>query len=124
MIFGIATIGNEIWQSEPVQSGWFAFMPVLEKADLDGKVIALYGLGDQIRYANHFVDAMGQLYKLLSAKGMDVIGRVDPLEYNFEDSEALINGQFIGLPLDEDFQPELSEDRVSRWLEKILPEFR
>jgi flavodoxin I len=99
-------------------------MPVLENADLDGKVIALFGLGDQIRYANHFVDAMGQLYKLITAKGLDVIGKVDPSEYNFADSEAIIDGQFAGLPVDEEFQPDLTDERISRWLEKILPEFK
>ena len=25
LIFGIATIGNETWNSEPVKSGWFTF---------------------------------------------------------------------------------------------------
>ncbi|MBS0010108.1 MAG: flavodoxin domain-containing protein, partial [Bacteroidales bacterium] len=32
IIFGIATIGKETWDAEPVKSGWFEFMPELEKA--------------------------------------------------------------------------------------------
>ena len=60
MIFGIATIGNETWNSEPVKSGWFSFMNTLEKSDIGEKTVALFGLGDQIRYADHFVDAMGE----------------------------------------------------------------
>ena len=59
IIFGIATIGKETWDAEPVESGWFDFMPELEKASLHGKKIAIYGLGDPIRWPNYFVASMG-----------------------------------------------------------------
>jgi flavodoxin I len=103
IIFGISTIGAETWDAEAVKSGWFTFIHELTDADLTGKKFAIFGLGDQIRYPDHFVDAMGDLYEILSDKGSDTVGKVDPAGYQFTDSKALLNGKFVGLPLDEDF---------------------
>ncbi len=123
IIFGVATIGKETWDAEPVRSGWFDFMPELEKADLSGKKIAIYGLGDHVRWPNHFVDSMGELYKILKNKGIDTVGKVNPGDYTFEESEALIEGLFVGLPVDEDFEPDLTDQRIQEWVEVIIREF-
>ena len=123
IIFGIATIGKETWDAEPVESGWFEFMPELEKADLKGKKIAIYGLGDHVRWPSQFVDAMGQLYKLLKDKGIDTIGKVSPDDYTFNESEALVDGMFVGLPIDEDFEPEMTDQRLTAWVKQIIGKF-
>lgn len=124
LIFGIATIGNETWNSEPVKSGWFSFMNTLEDAEIGEKTVALFGLGDQIRYGNHFVDAMGDLYSLMVKKSVKVIGSVDPEGYQFTDSKALINGVFVGLPIDEDFESELTSKRINSWVGILKTEFK
>lgn len=123
IILGIATIGKETWDAEPVESGWFDFLPELEKADLHGKRIAVFGLGDHVRWPNHFVDAMGELYHLLQEKGIDTIGKVSPDDYTFNESEALIEGMFVGLPVDEDFEPDLTDRRIIAWVKQINSEF-
>ncbi|MBS0010190.1 MAG: flavodoxin domain-containing protein, partial [Bacteroidales bacterium] len=124
IIFGIATIGKETWDAEPVKSGWFEFMPELEKADLQGKKIAIFGLGDHVRWPNHFVDAMGQVYRILQEKGVDTIGKVSPDDYTFDESEALIDGMFVGLPIDEDFEPDLTDIRIKEWMVQLKKEFK
>jgi len=124
IIFGIATIGKETWDAEPVESGWFDFMPELEKTDLHGKKIAIYGLGDHVRWPNHFVDAIGELYKLLQGKGIDTVGKVSPDDYTFNESEALVEGMFAGLPIDEDFEPDLTDQRIKEWVSQIIKEFK
>lgn len=123
IIFGIATIGKETWDADPVESGWFEFLPQLEKADLKGKKIAIFGLGDHLRWPLHFVDAMGQLYQVLKSKGIDTIGKVSPDDYTFDDSEALIDGMFVGLPIDEDFQSDQTCRRIKEWVGRISKEF-
>lgn len=122
IIFGISTIGAETWDAEAVKSGWFTFIHELTEADLKGKKFAIFGLGDQIRYPDHFADAMGDLYEILVEKGFDTVGKVDTSGYQFNDSKALIDGQFVGLPIDEDFQSDLTDSRISEWLEVVLPE--
>ena len=123
IIFGIATIGKETWDAEPLESGWFDFLPELEKAELEEKKIAIYGLGDHVRWPRQFVDAMGQLYHVLKQKGLDTIAKVSPDDYTFDESEALVDGLFVGLPIDEDFEPDLTDERICRWVDKLSDEF-
>lgn len=122
IIFGIATIGNETWHNEPVKSGWFGFMPELEKCNFSGKKCAIFGLGDQIRYADHFVDAMADVYEVIMENGATVTGSVDPEGYEFNHSRSLIDGKFIGLPVDEDFESDRTSKRIKSWLEEIMPQ--
>lgn len=123
IIFGCSTIGTETWQSDQVKSGWFTFIHELGKADLKGKKIAIFGLGDQIRYPDHFVDAMGEIYEILKGMGVDTVGKVDPSGYQFTDSKALAGGKFVGLPIDEEFESDQTEKRIRIWLEDVLKSF-
>jgi flavodoxin I len=123
IIFGIATIGNETWNSDPLQSGWFTFINDLEKAEISNKTIAMFGLGDHIRYADHFVDALGELNRILSEKDVSIVGQVDASDYTFRESKALNGDKFVGLPIDEDFEPSLTDDRIKQWVGEILKEF-
>lgn len=119
IIFGIATIGNETWNSEPMKSGWFSFISELEKADLSGKNIAIYGLGDHIRYADHFVDAMGEIYRILSEKGISSVGKVAAADYTFGESKALEGDMFVGLPIDEEFEQSQTDQRLGDWVNDL-----
>ena len=123
LIFGIATIGNETWHSEPVKSGWFTFWGELEKAELESKVIAIFGLGDSVRYADHFVDAMGELNRVIEEKGGETVGHVDSSDYSFRESKALVGDMFCGLPVDEDFEASLTEARIADWVASLKVPF-
>ena len=123
IIFGISTVGKETWDSEYSNTDWSKFFPEVGRIDYSGKVVAIYGLGDHITYPEHFVNAMGVLAKELKKQNVKIVGDVDPRGYDFDDSEALIGGKFIGLPLDEDFEPELTDERIARWLESIKSDF-
>lgn len=124
IIFGISTIGSHTWEMETPSKEWDMFLPVLEKANLEGKVIALYGLGDHITYADHFVDSLGILGKKLLKKNALIVGRCTTDNYEFNHSEAIIDGKFIGLPLDEDFEADKTDERLGNWLDGILPELK
>jgi flavodoxin I len=50
-------------------------------------------------------------------------GKVDPSAYEFDESEAVIDGLFVGLPLDEDFEPELTGERIRAWVKGISADF-
>lgn len=123
IIFGISTVGKETWDSDFSNTDWSKFFPTIGKVDYSGKTIAIFGLGDSVTYSNHFVNAMGVLAKELLKNGATIIGKVDPASYEFNESEAIFDGMFIGLPVDEDFQPELTDERVSNWVDSIKPAF-
>ena len=123
IIFGISTIGSHTWARETPSKDWDGFLPELDKIEYSGKTFALYGLGDHVTYALHFVDSLGILGGKLLDHNARIIGQCSPSDYDFKESEAIINGEFIGLPLDEDYEAEKTEKRIQNWLDRILKEF-
>jgi flavodoxin I len=123
IIFGISTIGRDTWDQKFGNVDWVRFMPTVSSFSFAGKKVAVFGLGDHITYAYHFVNSMGVLAKTLAKNGGELIGKVSPEGYTFQDSEALDGGQFLGLPIDEDFEPELTEGRLDCWVEQLNQEF-
>lgn len=123
IIFGISTVGKETWDSEYSNTDWSKFFPQAASADYNGKTVAIFGLGDHITYPSHFVNAMGMLAKELVKQNATVVGQVSTEGYEFEESEAVIDGKFIGLPVDEDFESELTDERIAAWVNQIKPHF-
>jgi len=124
IILGISTLGKHNWSSENLGNDWDQFLPKMNGLDLKGKKVALFGLGDHIAYADFFVDAMGELFEVVKGTGATVIGQVSDEGYEYNESRAFIDGKFIGLPIDEDFEDDLTEGRVDNWLKVILPEMQ
>ena len=118
LIFGTSTRGIG-----ELQEDWKNFLPELAKADLSNRVIALYGLGDYESYPESFVDGMGILYKIIRDKGCTIIGQTGTAGYQFDFSTAVHGHAFIGLPLDQDNDASLTEDRIKGWLKEILNQF-
>jgi flavodoxin I len=123
IIFGISTIGKDTWQQKFDNNDWSKFFPVVTTYDFTGKRVAIFGLGDHITYAYHFVDSMGLLGKAVRKQGGELFGATSTEGYTFQDSEAISEGKFIGLPVDEDFESELTEERVTVWVNSLLKEF-
>ena len=123
IVFGISTIGRDTWDQKFGNVDWAKFMPTVSSFDFTGKKVAIFGLGDHITYAYHFVNSMGILAKTVLKNGGQLIGKVSPEGYTFQDSEALESGMFLGLPIDEDFEPELTEERLNGWVELLNQEF-
>lgn len=103
------------------QPSWEEFLPQLADTDLSGKTIAIFGLGDQQKYPNEFVDAIGLLHDAFVARGARIVGRWPVAGYEFKASQAVADGYFYGLALDQHLQPTLSEARIDAWLEQIRP---
>jgi flavodoxin I len=123
IIFGISTVGKETWDGKPAASDWGKFLPQVSKGDFTGKIVAIYGLGDHITYSASFVDFMGLLARELKKTEARIVGQVPVDEYEFEESAAMFDGKFIGLPLDEDFEPELTPERVKKWIVQLSNDF-
>lgn len=103
------------------QPSWEEFLPQLADADLSGKRIAIYGLGDQKKYPDEFVDAIGLIHDVLLARGARVIGHWPVEGYEFTASRAVDGNHFLGLAIDQINQPLLTEARVDAWLAEIRP---
>lgn len=122
-IFKNLIFGTSTWGIGDLQDDWEAFIKVLEKSNLDGKVVALFGLGDGDTYADSFVDGMGIIYDVVKDKGCKIVGKVSSDGYSFDSSKAEEGGFFVGLPLDEDNEANLTDSRLEEWVSQIKNDF-
>jgi flavodoxin I len=116
-------LGTSAWGIGEMHQDWERFIDVLSEADLEEKKVALFGLGDQIEYPESFVDGMGTVFCRLPKKD-NVVGFWPTQGYSFYYSTAEMDGKFVGLAIDEDSQPELTEERISKWVDLLKTEFR
>lgn len=126
LILGTPTLGRGALPSAEnttlAAPSWEEFLPALEGADMRGKTVAIYGLGDQVKYPEEFVDAIALLYDRVAACGARVVGEWPTTGYRFSASQAALDGRFLGLALDQHNQAAESESRIDAWLAGILPE--
>ena len=120
LIFGIPT-----WDYGELQEDWDCLWDELDTIDFNSKVVALYGLGDQLGYPDWFQDAMGYLFFKIEERGGKLIGFWPSEGYQFNSSYALSPDKkyFVGLALDEENEFGLSESRIRQWCQQISQEF-
>ena len=116
-------IASPTWDIGELQSDWDIFFPEFDSMDFKGKTVAYFGTGDQLGYSDNFMDAVGILEAKISARGGKTIGYWSIDGYEHTESKAERNGKFVGLAIDEDNQPELTEARVKTWVAQIKLEF-
>lgn len=122
LILVCSSLGRSTWEREQ-RDRWAKFFPSMRKISLKDRVIALVGLGDHITYPNNFVDGMGYMAELVTELGGNLVGKTSTDGYEFQESAAETDDLFVGLPLDEDFEPEKTKDRLDKWLAMVLPDF-
>ena len=122
--YDVLILGIPTWDFGEIQEDWEAVWQQLDTLVLQDKIVALYGMGDQLGYGEWFLDALGMLHDKLSAKGVKFIGYWPTEGYEFTSQKPIIaDGQlFVGLALDETNQYDLSDDRIQNWCEQILGE--
>ena len=61
------------------------------------------------------------LYEELKDTGCTFVGNgVDPSDYNYSSSISVVDGKFVGLPLDEINEPDKTEERIDRWVKTLV----
>lgn len=120
LILGIPT-----WDFGQLQSDWEDFWQDISEVDMNGKTVALFGLGDQFGYGDYFIDSVGMLHDVIINNGPNIIGHWSTEGYEFEASKAQIQGEdkFVGLAIDEDQQEHLSAGRLDAWCAQLHTEF-
>ena len=125
LILGTPTYGHGQLpgkETNIANGSWADFLPELKKADLSGKVVALYGLGNQEKYKERFADSLFYLYEAVKKQGATVIGSWSTEGYEYEFSKAEVDGRFVGLVIDNNYQGMLTDQRIDDWLKLITPE--
>lgn len=114
-------LGTSTWGAGELQDDWYDGLKVLQGADLSGKTIALFGCGDCESYGDTFVGGIGELFNALKSSGARFVGAVDVDGYTFGDSEAVVDGKFVGLPLDDVNEDNKTDTRIEAWIAAISP---
>jgi len=115
VILGGSTVGADHWSEASADNIWATFFRKLEEHNLTGKSMALFGLGDQVLYPDHFVDDLGILKEEADKVNANLIGRWPVIGYTYTNSEGVEDDMFFGLALDEDNQAELTDKRIKQW---------
>jgi flavodoxin I len=110
--------GSSTWGLGDLQDDWEGFIKTVAETDLSGKKVALFGCGDSQSYPDTFCNAVGAIYRAVKDKAT-IIGFTETDGYSFGESEAAVNGQFVGLIIDEDNESNLTDERINRWIENL-----
>ncbi len=113
--------GTSTWGSGDLQDDWDGFD--FSGLSLSGKVVAVFGMGDSESYSDTYCGGMGKLAQNLKDAGATLVGEVSTDGYNFEASDAVVDGKFVGLALDNDNQEDQTEARIDAWIAQIKPQF-
>lgn len=122
--YSFLILGVSTWGIGGMQDEFETFIDTLLSTDLSNKTIALFGCGDQQTYPDTYCNAVGKLFDILQDKGCRIIGECSTEGYDFSQSLAVRNDKFVGLAIDEENQPDLTEYRIKKWLESIAGDLK
>jgi flavodoxin I len=111
------------WFDGELPNYWDELLPALEEIDFSNRRIAIFGLGDQKGYSENFCDAIGIMAEFLEERGATIVGKNSLEGYTYEGSKAVRDGQFMGLPLDQENQARLTSGRIEQWVKNLKTEF-
>ncbi|MEO5602386.1 MAG: flavodoxin [Cyclobacteriaceae bacterium] len=111
------------WEIGRLQEDWDSFIDEIEKVEYAGKKVTYLGLGDADGYPDTYLDALGIIHNRIKEKGATFVGAWPTDGYNFNVSKGVVNGQFLGLAIDEDNQKDLTLGRIEKWVMELKNEF-
>lgn len=117
--YDLIIVGTSTWGNGDLQEDWYDFVDGVRALDLKGKTIALFGCGDETM-TESFCSAVGKLYRDFKETGAEFVGAYDTDGYNFNHSDAVVDGKAVGLLLDEVNHPELTDFRLRGWIGEIM----
>ena len=114
--------GTSTWHGGDLQDDWAAVLPAVAARDWSATLVALFGLGDQLGYADTFVDGLADLAAAFGAGGARRVGAWPRAGYEHAHSRAERDGAFVGLALDVEHQGDRTNGRIERWCDALLDE--
>jgi len=119
-------VGCPTWNTgaDEYRSGtaWDDLIEEIKETDLAGKPVAVFGCGDSQGYGDNFCDGIEELHETFKAAGAKLVGYVDASGYQHSESKSVRGDKFLGLPLDEDNENDLTDGRVEAWVAQIKGE--
>ena len=120
--YDVLLLGSSTWGSGDLQDDWYDFLEAAKGLDLSGKKVAIFGCGDSSSFSDTFCGAMGTIYNDLQGTGCKFIGAVSTDGYTYDDSEAVVDGKFVGLAIDDVNEDDKTPERIQAWVEALKGE--
>ena len=114
--YDLLLLGTSTWGDGDVQDDWFSVLDTLKGFSLEGKKVAIFGVGDSESYPDTFCGGMKAIYDAVLETGAEIAPGVDASGYNYSDSAAVIDGKFVGLALDETNEADKTDERIAAWI--------
>lgn len=112
--------GSSTWGSGDLQDDWDGFD--FTALELSGKKAAVFGMGDSQSYSDTYCNALAHMKTHLQACGASMIGAVSTDGYEYEESESVEDGMFVGLALDNDNFEDKTQERIDAWVAQLKTE--
>ncbi len=119
--YDVLIFGSSTWGSGELETDWYDFLTGIEVLDLNDKIVALFGCGDETM-SDTFCDAVGEIYDRIQKTGAAVIGAYLADCYSFEKTKACRDGLIVGLLIDNVNHPLLTPARIAGWTTQLKGE--
>ena len=107
--YDVLLLGTSTWGDGELQDDWYDGVKLLKGLDC----------GDSESYPDTFCDGMGIIYEDLKGTGCEFINGVPDSDYTYSASVAVVDGQFVGLAIDEMNESGKTDERVTAWTDHI-----
>ena len=102
-------VGASTWFDGELPTYWDELLPELRTLQLKGKKVAIFGLGDQVKYPENFADGVGLLAEVFENDGATLVG--------------FKGDKWCGLVIDIENQSEMTDKRIKDWCRQVKKEF-
>lgn len=117
--YDVLVLGTSTWGEGDVQDDWYDALDTLKGLNLSGKTVAIFGCGDSQSYPDSFCGGMKAIYDAAVEAGATVLEGPSTEGYSFSSSNAVVNGKFVGVALDEVNEPEKTDARLAPMISAI-----
>lgn len=119
--YDVIILGASTRGAGDLQEDMATFVDGLAAIDLRGTLVALFGCGDE-SMADTFCNSVGEMYHRLHDTHAQFFAPFDNDPYSYSSSKSDFKGMTLGLCIDQDNRPELTEPRLDAWCEAIRQE--
>ncbi len=119
--YDVLILGASTWEAGDLQDDMDTFLDGLQVIDLSGKMVAIFGCGDD-SMSDTYCNSVGEIYHRLHDTHAEFFAPFNNDGYTYNNSESDIKGMTVGLCIDNVNHPEDTEVRIKEWCADIKQE--
>lgn len=116
--YDVILIGSSTWGDGEIQDDMQDFIDGVGVMNLTGKYVGVFGCGDDTM-SETFCNAVGKIYDAMKNTGATMIGGFNAAGYEFDHSDAEVDGRAVGLLIDNVNHDDLSPEKIKEWTDEI-----